>query len=318
VESLLHCEGAAGAPSRQCREPGGHDPWTAQPGCGILRVGLDRGQSALRRRTLCIGIWAVGTHVVDAVVLAGGVDTGDIATELGVVHRPLLAVGGRPIVARVLSALRGASRIGKVALVAPSPVQAAAPADAVDARVEAGDSFVDNMARGVEAIIPGSDHLLVITGDLPLITPAAIDDFVRRSLASCAALCYSIIPKEASERQFPGGRRTYVRLREGAFTGGNGMVVARHLVQAHRALLDRLFTARKHPLKMASVLGIGFIAGLLTHRLTLPYIEARIGAVIGGRAAAIISTYAELGFDVDKLDDLYLCRRVAASSGSRL
>jgi GTP:adenosylcobinamide-phosphate guanylyltransferase len=235
----------------------------------------------------------VGTHVVDAVVLAGGVDTGDIATELGVVHRPLLAVGGRPIVARVLSALRGASRIGKVALVAPSPVQAAAPADAVDARVEAGDSFVDNMARGVEAIIPGSDHLLVITGDLPLITPAAIDDFVRRSLASCAALCYSIIPKEASERQFPGGRRTYVRLREGAFTG-------------------------KHPLKMASVLGIGFIAGLLTHRLTLPYIEARIGAVIGGRAAAIISTYAELGFDVDKLDDLYLCRRVAASSGSRL
>jgi GTP:adenosylcobinamide-phosphate guanylyltransferase len=255
--------------------------------------------------------------MIDAVVLAGGADKGDIAAELGVVHRPLLEVSGRPIIERVLAALRGASEIGKVALVAPPPVQAAAFEEAVDARVEAGDSFVDNMARGVEATSPGSDHLLVITGDLPLITPAAIDDFVRRSLASRAALCYSIIPKESSERQFPGGRRTYVRLREGTFTGGNGMVVARPLVELHRALLDRLFTARKDPLKMASVLGIRFIAGLLTHRLTLPYIEARIGAVIGGQAAAIISTYAELGFDVDKLDDLYLCRRVAASSGSR-
>ncbi len=153
--------------------------------------------------------------MIDAVVLAGGVDKGDIAAELGVVHRPLLEVGGQSIIERVLAALRGASEIGKVVLVAPPPVQAAASEEAVDARVAASDSYIDNMARGVEATDPGSDHLLIVTGDLPLITAAAIDDLVRQSLASRAALCYAIIPKEASERQFPGSRRTYVRFREG-------------------------------------------------------------------------------------------------------
>jgi GTP:adenosylcobinamide-phosphate guanylyltransferase len=256
--------------------------------------------------------------MIDAVVLAGGVDRGDIAAELGVVHRPLLEVGGQPIVRRVLAALRGAAEIGKVALVAPPPVQAAASEEAMDARVVASDSYVDNMALGVEATSPGSDHLLVITGDLPLITPTAIDDFVRQSLASRAVLCYAIIPKESSEQQFPGGRRTYVRLREGTFTGGNAIVVTREFVELHRHLLDRLFAVRKSPFKMASLLGARFVAALLTHRLTLPHIEARAGAILGAPAAAIISTYAELGFDVDKLDDLRLSRRVANSFESRL
>ncbi len=34
---------------------------------------------------------------------------------------------------------------------------------------------------------------------------------------------------------------------------------------------------------------------------------------MGGRVRAIISTYAELGFDVDKLEDLNLARQVAES-----
>jgi len=267
--------------------------------------------------------------VIDAAVLAGGVDKGDIAAETGVVYRSLLEVGGRPIIRRVLAALRGASEVGKVALVAPQPVQDVVSDEAVDVRVEPGDGanglgagkgagFVDNMARGVEATAPGSEHVLVITGDLPLITPAAINDFVRQSLASRADLSYAIIPKESSERQFPGGRRTYVRLRDGTFTGGNAVVVTRDFVRLQRDLLGRLFSARKSPLQLALILGLRFIIGLLTHGLTLAQIEARARAIIRAPAAAIISTYPELGFDVDKLDDLYLARRFADSFDSRL
>lgn len=252
-------------------------------------------------------------QTIDAVVLAGGVDRGEIYARLGVAHRPLLEVNGRPLVARVLTALRAASEIGRIALVAPPPVQVVASDAAVDVRVEAGDSFVENLNRGVLATSPGSDLLLVITGDLALITPAAIDDLVSRGRAANAKLCYSIVPKEACERKFPGGRRTYVRLREGAFTGGNGLVIARELVASQRELLQRLFAVRKSPLKMASLFGIRVIAGLLTQRLTLPQLEARISAILGGRATYLISEYPELGFDVDKLDDLRLCQRVAAS-----
>ncbi len=190
-------------------------------------------------------------------------------------------------------------------------MQAAASEEAVDLRVIAGDSFVDNIQRGVEATAPGSDTVLLITGDLPLLTPAAINDLVQQSLAAQADVAYAIIPKEASERQFPGGRRTYVKLRDGTFTGGNGVVLKRDFVRLRRDLIEKLFAARKHPVKLAAILGMGFIFGLVTGRLRIPDLEARASRVVGGRVAAIISTYPELGFDVDKMDDLLLARRVA-------
>jgi GTP:adenosylcobinamide-phosphate guanylyltransferase len=253
--------------------------------------------------------------MVEAVVLAGGVDRGEIAQETGVAHRPLLEVGGRPMVQRVLAALRGAASVGRVVLVAPEPVQAVVGEEALDARVGAGDSFVDNIVHGVEATTPNVDSVLIITGDLPLLTPAAVNDLVQQSSKSRADMAYPIIPKESCERAFPGGRRTYAKLREGVFTGGNGVVAARDFFELRRELMDRLFVSRKSPLKLASMFGFGFVLGLLMGRLSLPQLEARAGEIIRGRVAAIVSTYPELGFDVDKLDDLNLARRVVETFG---
>jgi len=254
--------------------------------------------------------------VIDAVVLAGGADRGQILAHTGVAYRPLLEVGGRSIIQRTLGALRGAAAIRNVSLVAPEPVQAAVGDDAVDMRVPAGESFLENIVHGVEAASGGTDHLLLLTGDLPLITPEAINDFVERSLAAGVDACYPIIPKESCERRFPGSHRTYARLREGVFTGGNGVVVTADFVPLRRQLVERLYLSRKNPLKLAAMFGLGFIFGLITGRLTLPQLEARAGAIISGRVAAIISTYPELGFDVDKLEDLYLARRVAEGFAS--
>jgi len=255
--------------------------------------------------------------MLDAVVLAGGADRGKIAAETGVIHRPLLEVGGRPIIRRILAALRGASSVGRIVLVAPDPVHAAVSEEAVDLRLAASETFADNIRRGVEAVAPGSDQVLVLTGDLALITPAAINDFVQQSLAARADLTYPIIPKESCERQFPGARRTYVRLREGVYTGGNGVVLTGHFVTSRWQLIESLYAARKNPLKLAATFGLGFILGLLTGRLSLANLEARAGHIVGGRVAAIISSYPELGFDVDKLEDLNLARQVAPSFDRR-
>jgi GTP:adenosylcobinamide-phosphate guanylyltransferase len=251
--------------------------------------------------------------MLDAVVLAGGEDTGEIVVATGVAHRPLLEVAGRPLVQRVLAALRGATSVARVALVAPQPVQQVVGDEAVDLRVEAGDSFVDNLHRGVEATDPGSDAVLLVSGDLPLLTAPAVNDLVEQSAAAPADAVYPIIPRESCERVFPGARRTYVKLREGIYTGGNAMVLKRDFVALRRQLIDRLYASRKNPVKLAGMFGLGFILGLLLGRLTLPQLEARAGEIVGGRVRAIISTYPELGFDVDKLEDLDLARQVAES-----
>ncbi len=281
--------------------------------------------------------------MIAAIVLAGGEDSGELAAQTGIVHRPLLEVGGRPILLTTLAALRGAATVATVTLVGPEPVQAIAPADAVDARAPEGDTFLGSITQGLAAAPASSDHLLVITGDLPLITAEAIDDFVRHSLRSGAevprsaaadrrlglrlqtavpagglgrcgpsglGICYPIIPKDSCERRFPGGRRTYVRLREGTFTGGNAVLATRSFLERSQELIARLYAARKNPLKLATLFGLPFIFGLLTGRLTIRQLEDRASAIISGRVAAIISHYPELGFDVDKVEDLEVARRV--------
>ncbi len=175
----------------------------------------------------------------------------------------------------------------------------------------AGESFVDNIESGAAAASPRVDSILLITGDLPLLTPAAVNDLAEQAAATRTDVVYPIIPKESMQRAFAGGKRTYVRLREGTFTGGNGMVVSRGFVQLRRELIRRLFAARKNPLKLAGMFGLGFVLGLLTHRLSLADLEARAGEIVGARVAAVVSPYPELGFDVDKLHDLYLARQVA-------
>ncbi len=251
--------------------------------------------------------------IFEAVVLAGGTDQGELAEQTGVSYRPLLEVGGRLIIQRVLAALRGAISVGRVVLVAPDPVQEAAGDEAVDIRVLASDSFVANIVNGVAATSSEADSVLVITGDLPLLTPAAVNDLAAQAATLQADVVYPIIPRESSERSFPGGKRTYVKLREGVFTGGNGMVLSRDFVRRRQDLINRLYESRKKPLKLAGLFGMRFIIGLLTGRLTLAQLEARAGRIINGRVAAVITPYPELGFDVDKLADLHLARQVVAA-----
>jgi CTP:molybdopterin cytidylyltransferase MocA len=155
-------------------------------------------------------------------------------------------------------------------------------------------------------------HLLFITGDIPLITPQGLEDYLTASLRSGAALTYPVIPREVSEARFPGARRTYVRLREGSFTGGNAIFTAANLLDDRGALIQGLYSARKHPIKLAKILGLGTVLRLLTGTITLPYIEAVATRILGAPARAIVSQYAEIGFDVDKLDDLVAIERALA------
>jgi GTP:adenosylcobinamide-phosphate guanylyltransferase len=254
---------------------------------------------------------ASGDLAIDVVVLAGGEDHGEIAAQTGIIYRPLLEVGGRAIIGRLLEALRASPAIGRIALVAPGPVLEAVPDGGVELRLPAGDSFIGNMLAGVEAL--ASDHVLIVTGDLPLLTREAVDDLVDQSLRSGAEITYPVIPREVSEQRFPGGRRTYARLRDGVFTGGNAVLVSRDFVTRRRDLISSLFEARKSPLRLAALFGAGFIIRLATGRLSLARIEQRAQALLGVKAKAIISHYPELGFDVDKLADLHAARQAAES-----
>jgi hypothetical protein len=219
------------------------------------------------------------------------------------------------MVLRVLARLRAAATIGRIVVAAAEPVRAALPPGAADEVVPGDGSFVENLLALARAVGPDRP-LLACTGDMALVTPAAVDDLVTRSQASGADVCYCAIPRADNDRMFPVGKRTFVRLREGEFTGGNATYLGPGFVQGHEEIIQRLFQYRKRPLQLARLLGLGFVLRLLLGRLSLAAVERRAGRILGCRVAVIISHYPEIGFDVDQWEDLQTLRFVLADQSS--
>ncbi|MBS3956398.1 MAG: nucleotidyltransferase family protein [Clostridiales bacterium] len=243
--------------------------------------------------------------MVDAVVLAGG---DGAVIDPACRFKGLLPIAGRPMVEWVADALLAAETIREVAVVVPSAENLGKWVDDVGKIVVSDGSFVDNVVAGLGAF-RGERPVLLVTGDIPAITPEAIDDFVRSSLATGADVTYPLVRKEDVLTQFPGSKRTYIRLIDGPVTGGNMMLVNPVLLLANREIGGRIFATRKSPVAMAHIIGIRFVVKLVFGRLTVSEVEQKLGKLIGGTGAAVYTAYASVGADVDKREDVVVAEK---------
>ena len=243
---------------------------------------------------------------VDAVVLAGGDGAVIDPTSR---FKGLLPIAGKPMIQWVVEALKGADCVAEVAVVVPTAEDLGPWADTVDKLVVSSGSFIENGLAGIRSF-RDDRPTLAVTGDIPAITPAVIEDFVERSLATGADFTYPLIPKEAMLEQFPGSERTFVRLVNGPVTGGNMMIVNPYLVEQNALLGQALFDTRKSAIQMARIIGFRFVLKLATGRLDVPEVEAKLGEILGGTGAAIFTEHASIAADVDKPVDVVVVERV--------
>lgn len=243
---------------------------------------------------------------VDAVILAGG--EGEIIDPA--VHiKGLVTVAGKPMVQWVAEALRASESIGEVAAVLPTAEGLGSWVDIVDKVVVSDERFIDNALAGIAAF-RNDRHVLVTTGDLPALTPEAVDHFVAESLARKADISYPLVRESDMLEQFPGSERTFVRIKGGPVTGGNMMLITPEVASRAREIGQRLFETRKSPVRMARVVGARFIWRVLTGTLVPADVEAKLGELLGGTCAAIYTAHASIGADVDKPLDVVVAERV--------
>lgn len=238
---------------------------------------------------------------VTAVVLAGGQSKPELVAVAGVPNRALLQIEGQTMLSRVVHALRESGVVERVLVVGN-----VTPPEGCLALPDTGD-FVENVLQ-VAASVPEEEYILYATTDIPFLTPQAVADFVTRGLRSGADMCYPIIPLELCRQRFPNMPRTALSLREGAFTGGNLLLVRAGVVRRQAELLRRAFAARKSVWALARILGAGIIlravlAKLLSPRLlSIAHIKHRVQQLINATAQEIITEYAEIGVDIDKAE----------------
>ncbi len=241
--------------------------------------------------------------IADAVILAGG-------SSKGLSEAPakgLIDINGKPMVEYVLDALVACPEIGRICAVVP-PGVGGPWIEKADLVIESDVSLTRNFAKGV-ARLQTDRKVLVLSSDIPLLTPEAIADFLKRCAEEPARLYYPIIPEEEARRLFPGMKRTYVKMKEGSFTGGNIALIDPSLVESHAWLMEEAYAMRKSPFKLAKMLGFAFVVKALFGALSISSAEKRVGEMLDSPVKAVITPFPEIGIDVDKPSDLEIIRK---------
>ncbi len=243
----------------------------------------------------------------DVVVLAGTGKPGELTRSEGVDNKAFIRVSGKTLLAYTLEALRSSPLTGRIVVVGPKAGLMPLAAAFGFTPVEEKGSLPLNILAGFHALAP-SRHFLLVSADIPFLTGEALEDFLSRCQPFDRDFYYPIVARADVEKSFPGTKRTYVRLREGVFTGGNLFLVNPAVVEEGVARFDRFFELRKSPLKLLAALGPVFVIKFLCRVLAISELEKKIPLLLGISGKAVITPYAGIGTDVDKPSDLELIR----------
>lgn len=237
-----------------------------------------------------------------ALVLGGGNPGDPLAVAHGVSTKPLISIHGRPMGHYVLEAVRLSGRVDELAYVGPMTPEMAA---LVDIPIEDSGDLLSNLERGLAALPKGP--ILILTADIPLLTPQVLIDVLDG--APAAGLVYPIVRKSTCEKAFPDIKRTYARLKEDCFTGGNLFLVDSRLQDRFLPRLKAVLKYRKQPWQLARLFGIRTLIKLVFGQLTLNELEARVTRILDTPARAFVTPHVAIGTDIDKDSDLDLLSR---------
>lgn len=241
-----------------------------------------------------------------ALILAGDSKEGPLK-EIAE-NKAFIKICGKEMIIYVIEALRKLDFIEQIAVVG-NKEKLSGLRDQVDLLIEQGESLSQNIMRGAEAF-EDDDELLVMTSDIPMITEEALRNFIEKARQYEADLYYPIVRKEDNELKFPGVHRTYVKLKDGTFTGGNVFLVKVKTIKELLPKTEAFLTYRKKPWKLANILGLSFVVKFFFGALTINQLERRVLDLFNIKGKAIISEYPEIGTDVDKPSDLELASKV--------
>jgi len=238
-----------------------------------------------------------------ALILAGGESSPELFAATNQKDRALIPVGGAPMIARVIQALRGVAAIEHIAVVGSSAVLEAVKAADIIA-VAATSRMVENLATGTETLRNSgvlSHGILACSCDIPLVTSATFEELLKG--ACDLELAYPIVSRSVCQTAFPGGKRTYAKLDGEEWTGGNAFVLPSRILNEIVTLTDAAYQSRKNPAKLAGMLGANLMWKFATKKLRIADVEMRASKILSCRAGAVVMRDASIAFDVDKLSD---------------
>ncbi len=259
---------------------------------------------------------AAGDHGAErwtAIVLAGERPEGDpLAHSHDVPAKALIRVGGHTLLERVVRALLDSPGIADVVVLAQDieRLRTGEPSGVLqhpEVRMLTSGRGISTSIAAVAGTADAPWPLLVTTADNALLTPARVSAFLAGAGRCDIALGFA--ERSVVEARFPDTRRTWLKFRDGHFSGAN--LFAFRGPASLRALdhWSAVEQDRKKGLRLIASFGPVLLLRALTRTIGLREGLSRIGRRWGMDAGVVVLD-AEAPIDVDKPADLALVRRI--------
>ncbi|MFC3442360.1 nucleotidyltransferase family protein [Sphingobium rhizovicinum] len=255
------------------------------------------------------------TGSVTAILLAGARPIPDpLAAAAGVAVKPLVPVGGEPMINRPARALLDHPAIGQVVILTQRPDLLAADsatgwlAAHPRVRFETGGQGI---ASSLLALLEAGDlpfPILLTTADHVLLDRAMLDQFVDE--ATGADIAVAMVERETLLARYPGSRRTWLKFRDGWWSGANIFWFGSDKARSVIALWQEVEQDRKKGWKILAAFGPFALLGALLRILTLRGGIARIGRKFGLTARLVAMASPEACIDADKPEDVTLIETI--------
>ena len=244
-----------------------------------------------------------------AIILAGQRPGGDPLSQAhGVPAKALVPVAGQPMLERVAGLLAAMPEIGRVLVVAQdiAPLQHALP-PALSGRREwvAGGDSVSAAAALALRVLDDAWPVLLTTADHPLLTPQIVRTFLAAAGRNAKGVDIGFVESAVIRAEWPDARRTWLKMRDGWYSGANLFALHDTSVFAGLARWESIERDRKKTLRLFARFGPGLLLAALLRRLTLAQALQQAGRRIDPAldVRPVILAHARAAMDVDKLSD---------------
>lgn len=249
-----------------------------------------------------------------SLLLAGGKSKPALKRITGQEYKALMSVNrpdGRPIIQNVIDALYNSKYISQIFLASPKEVQQEVESENV-ILIPSGTTLIDSLKKSISNF-QNEYYILITSCDLPLITSRHLNSFITDCLSNPGFdIYYAIIDKDTYLHHFPQSefRRIYAHLLEGSYTGGNIFLVNPRVIIDCADRIEEFILFRKHPLKMANILGRRIVVKYLKKYLSIKELEKMVPQYLQGYSGKAIIAAPEIALDIDKPVQLEALRRL--------
>lgn len=208
------------------------------------------------------------------------------------------------MLARVLDALTRAGSLGPVIVCTEDPTILNG-LDSAACYLPAAHGPSASVARALkERGMP----ILMTTADHPLLRPEWIERFLDD--AKGCDLAVGIATRTVIDRDVPGTKRTYIKLRDMHFSGCNLFLFATPAAAKVVTLWQKLERDRKKPWRMAATLGPSVLIRALCGTLTSEGLCRHLQKLTGATVRLVPMADGRAAVDVDKPADLSLVEQL--------